>query len=299
MGRGARYFLPLLCAAIAILQSCAQTEDYYCGTSFLEVGENCALPCPSGSDSDCSNALGSDYMCFYFTGCAEKIANGFVPESPVTTPSAPVDAVVTPAPVDVVVTPAPVDAVITPAPIETSIVTTAPTEQPTPEPSAAAVDTESPTVVVETAAPTPSPQAAIESVPTLKPTRRTKRPTPPPDQLVAIPTTPQPVILTVLTSSPTTKRPTATPTIGTIETISTATADELNLSSFATSTCYGFVFSLRSMLESPAVEVRSIDFLTASTGSLKFELYTKEGAYQGSEVSCCSMNEQKIFTFLY
>jgi hypothetical protein len=287
MGICTQYLLPLLCTATAIFQSNAQTEDYYCGTDFISAGEYCALPCPSGSDSDCSNALGPEYVCFYFTGCAEKIANGFVPES-LATEGADVS---TPAPIETTV--------VTPAPVETSVVTPAPTnavetEQPTPVPTAAAVETESPTVVVETpaptaeaetSAPTPSPQAPIESVPTPKPTMRTKRPTPPPAPLVANPTTPQPVASLPQTSSPTTKRPTSAPTLGTIETISTATTDELNLSSSTTSTCYGFIFSLRSMSESPVVEVKSIDFLTASTDALKFELYTKEGVYSGFEVS--------------
>jgi hypothetical protein len=59
--------------------ACAQSEDYYCGTTMEQAVNECPLACPTGQDSECSSGLGSDFVCYYFTGCAEKIANGFVP----------------------------------------------------------------------------------------------------------------------------------------------------------------------------------------------------------------------------
>lgn len=171
-----------------ILRSSAQTDDYYCGTSFLEAGEACIVPCPSGEDADCVTALGPEYGCFFFTGCKSKIDNGFVPA---------------PLPTDAP-TPAPTAAVAqTYAPTLSAM----PSDPPSSNPTALALVTEPPTVAtsVETSSPiasesnsptaatqietsipisasfvpTPSPQVQSESV-TIKPTRRTKRPTPPP-----------------------------------------------------------------------------------------------------------------------
>ena len=271
MGRCIQYLLPLLFISF-IQHANSQTEDYFCGVSFLEVRENCILPCPTGADSVCTSALGSDYGCYYFTGCAEKIANGFVPDTPgglidveteqpskKPTPSPTDAAVITPAPVDPVVTPAPADAVVTAAP--------------TPQPIEEANDTPSPVVAtVDTPNPT---EEVFQSAPTNKPTRRTKRPTPPP---VSAP-------VAISTPNPTKPSVTSSPTSSTMESISTATTDELNGSSSTTSTSYGFIFSLRTTAEAPVMEVVGFDFLTASTSTLNFELYTKPGSYSGSKVS--------------
>lgn len=84
MGRIMQVVLPLLLVSvynIVLTNAQAGNEDYYCGLDFMEVGKNCLLPCPSGQDSDCTNALGDEYVCFFFTGCADKVANGFVPAS--------------------------------------------------------------------------------------------------------------------------------------------------------------------------------------------------------------------------
>lgn len=179
----------LLFALLAnFLPTNAQADDYYCGTSFIEAGENCALPCPSGEDSECSTPLGSEYGCYFFTGCKNKIDNGFVP-APLPT-NAP--------------TPAPTAAIV-----QTFVptLTVAPSGPPTLNPTTLALVTEAPTAAtrIETSSPivsesysptaatlagTPSPiSASFVPTPlsqvqtetgTNKPTRRTKRPTPPP-----------------------------------------------------------------------------------------------------------------------
>ena len=286
MRRGLKFIVsPILYVALNyILPTSAQTDDYYCGTSFISAGEECILPCPSGQDSVCMTALGSEYGCYYFTGCKAKIDNGFVPGplpgAAISTPAPTEAAVQTPAPIDVqidVQSPAPTAVVLTPAPTNLS----------TPMPSASsAIETESPTeaMIIETPSPiATSPSASgFGNAPTNKPTRRTKRPTPPPVNLPDVPT-PQPLAPTL---SPT-KRPvvTASPTFSSVESIRTATEEELKGSSSSLGTAYGFIFSLKTTLEAPVMEVFAIDFLTASTSNLNFELYTKPGSYSGSKVS--------------
>ena len=140
----------------AILQTYAQSEDYYCGTDFKQAMQKCELPCPTGFDFECISALGDNYACFYFTGCSAKVAVPVpVPatDSPTIkpTPSPTVAAVATPAPVDPVITTAPTDAVITAAP------TPQLTEAPSPAPTATTIETKSPTSPATT-----SPQAATE-----------------------------------------------------------------------------------------------------------------------------------------
>ena len=282
--------LPLLLVSvynIVLTNAQAGTEDYYCGIDFMEVGNNCLLPCPSGQDSVCSNALGDDYVCFFFTGCADKIANGFVPASLET--SAP-----TSKPIEV--------AVETPVPTSTQIEVSVETSVPTSKPIEVAVETPAPVaIVVETTAPVtaaPISPAPItqEILETNKPTRRTRRPRPattaPVETATAVetgpPPTPEPTV--VDTPSPT-KRPvvTASPTIATIESIKTASNDELlgtlNLSgSSSTATSYGVIFTLRTTPSAPVMEIIGFDFLTGSEGNLNFELYTKPGSYGGSKV---------------
>lgn len=156
MGRIMQVVLPLLLVSVYnIVPTNAQAgnEDYYCGLDFFQVTEECALPCPSGEDSDCTNALGDEYACFFFTGCADKIANGFVPASLET--NAP-----TSQPVEV--------AVETSAPIPAVVETDAPvTAAPTPEPSEVTIETSAPI----TAAPSSSPtQAEATQVTSSQPT---------------------------------------------------------------------------------------------------------------------------------
>jgi len=52
------------------------SNDYFCGTNWLDAAKTCLKHCPSGDDSDCSGALGDGYKCFTFTGCREKIDAG-------------------------------------------------------------------------------------------------------------------------------------------------------------------------------------------------------------------------------
>eukprot|EP00956_Cyclotella_meneghiniana_P035990 scaffold120016_cov74-Cyclotella_meneghiniana.AAC.3 len=281
---------------IALTNAQAGNEDYYCGTDYLEVGQNCALPCPSGDDSECFNALGDDYVCFFFTGCADKIANGFVPPS-LGGADVPVVAIApTSKPIEVVVeTPVP-----TSKPIEVAVETPVPTSKPievaveTPAPVAIVVETTAP-VTAAPISPSPITQGILE---TAKPTRRTRRPRPattaPVETTAVVETTPSPTLkptLFVDTPSPT-KRPvvTASPTIATVESIKTASNDELlgnlNLSgSSSTATSYGFIFTLRTTPSAPVMEIIGLDFLTATEGNLNFELYTKPGSYEGSKVT--------------
>eukprot|EP00956_Cyclotella_meneghiniana_P015622 scaffold24036_cov94-Cyclotella_meneghiniana.AAC.4 len=161
MGCIMQVVLPLLLAVsvynIALTNAQAGNEDYYCGVDFFRVTEECALPCPSGEDSECSNVLGDDYACFYFTGCANKIANGFVPASRET--SAP-----TSKPVAVVVeTPVP-----TSKPIEVAVETPAPvTAPPTPKPIDVAVETPAPVTAALSLSPM---QAEATQAPSSQPT---------------------------------------------------------------------------------------------------------------------------------
>jgi hypothetical protein len=247
----------------------AQNEDYYCGLDFMEVGDNCALPCPSGEDSECTAVLGDygAYGCYYFTGCADKIAGGFVPVSPIGD-SEPVD----------VVTSAPV---VSDAPVVSTVVTEAPTQKATAAPTDAVL-TPAP-IEIETSAPT---AAAIE-ITTNKPTRRTRNPTKPPQTVVSTPKPSSPPVVFSTSSS--------TPTLGTIESIQTADAND---STSTTSTSYGFIFSLRTTSKAPVMEVVGIDFMTASTSQLRFELYAKMGSYLGSEVSVMvySLDSRRVST---
>jgi len=55
-----------------------QSDEYYCGTDWLDASTNCHKPCPSGGDDECTNlnvaatagTEGVQYSCFYFTGCS-------------------------------------------------------------------------------------------------------------------------------------------------------------------------------------------------------------------------------------
>ena len=180
MGCIMQVVLPLLLAVsvynIALTNAQAGNEDYYCGVDFFRVTEECALPCPSGEDSECSNVLGDDYACFYFTGCANKIANGFVPASRETSAptSKPVAVVVetpvpTSKPIEVAVeTPAPVTAPPTPKPIEVAVETPAPvTAPPTPKPIDVAVETPAPVTAALSLSPM---QAEATQAPSSQPT---------------------------------------------------------------------------------------------------------------------------------
>ena len=73
-------FLQLL-ASLLFLSSkldtvSAQSDDYYCGLDWLHAAETCPKSCPTGNDIECTSTLGSDHGCFFFTGCAERVANG-------------------------------------------------------------------------------------------------------------------------------------------------------------------------------------------------------------------------------
>lgn len=94
-------------------------------------------------------------------------------------------------------------------------------------------------------------------------------------------------IASPITSSPTdppvkTKRPTASPTPNPyLVSLKTSTRKEINGNGGATLTSYGFIFNMKTTANSAAVEVVGIDFLTASTDDLDFELYSTVGSYMG------------------
>jgi hypothetical protein len=235
--------------------ACAQSEDYYCGTGLEQAMDECPLACPTGDDVECSSGLGSDYVCYYFTGCAEKIANGFVPAAP--NADASVEETMTDAPVANVVETQSPTAKITPAPVDA-----VETSHPTPQP-----------IEAETAPPTPqpietkSPVSAPVAAPTSKPTNS---PTLPP--LTDAPVTPK----------PTNPLSTPSPTSTYIESLKTASWSELNGNADSTtSTSYGYIFTLRTTKESPVMQIVGFDFLTASTNNLNFELYSKAGTFAG------------------
>jgi hypothetical protein len=50
----------------------SNTQDGFCGTDYFQAVEECQLPCPTGNNDECINALGQNYTCFLFTGCTEK-----------------------------------------------------------------------------------------------------------------------------------------------------------------------------------------------------------------------------------
>ncbi|KAL7542699.1 hypothetical protein ACHAXR_012004 [Thalassiosira sp. AJA248-18] len=63
---------PLLPAVYALETS----DDYYCGLTWPHAATSCPKHCPTGQDSECADALGDNFGCFFFTGCREKIDNG-------------------------------------------------------------------------------------------------------------------------------------------------------------------------------------------------------------------------------
>lgn len=92
------------------------------------------------------------------------------------------------------------------------------------------------------------------------------------------------------TASPTdspvkTKRPTSSPTPNPyLVSLQTSTRKEMNgKTGNATSTSFGYVFNMRTTSESQAIIVVGLDFLTASTETLKFELYFSMNSYVQSK----------------
>lgn len=67
----------------------AQSDDYYCGLDWSHAADTCPETCPSGRDNECVTKLGdANWGCFFFTGCAERVANGdFGAVKPETTPA--------------------------------------------------------------------------------------------------------------------------------------------------------------------------------------------------------------------
>ncbi|KAL7551102.1 hypothetical protein ACHAWF_014297 [Thalassiosira exigua] len=63
-----------------------ESDDYYCGTSWSTAVELCTLNCPTGTDEECVSALGAGSSCFYFTGCAERVAAGEFGDPPTESP---------------------------------------------------------------------------------------------------------------------------------------------------------------------------------------------------------------------
>ena len=75
----------LLILSTNLLNVNAQSEDYFCGTSWSDAAETCPHSCPTGEDSECiEKASGDDtYGCFFFTGCWERIQAGEITQPPV------------------------------------------------------------------------------------------------------------------------------------------------------------------------------------------------------------------------
>lgn len=82
-----------------------------------------------------------------------------------------------------------------------------------------------------------------------------------------------------------TKRPTSSPTPNPyLVSLQTSTRKEMNgKTGNATSTSYGYIFNMRTTSESPAIIVVGLDFLTASTETVKFELFSSMGSYVQSK----------------
>ena len=232
----------LLVLALSSNQAAAQNEDYYCGSSFDEAMNDCPLPCSSGEDSECSNVLGGEYDCYYFTGCADKIAGGFVPTLPEG------------------------------ASVQVTEETQNPTtDVPTVSTPASKSHTQSSETQTALNAPTSKSGAVTTNAPTNERTQRIKTPTLSPLSTVA---TTSPVLAEQIQT-------TALPTSDSIKSIKTATRREINGNSPDTSTSYGYIFNVRTTPQAPILQILSLDFLTASTSTMKYELYSKEGSFVG------------------
>mmetsp|Transcript_14335 Transcript_14335/g.31447 ORF Transcript_14335/g.31447 Transcript_14335/m.31447 type:complete len:963 (-) Transcript_14335:75-2963(-) len=53
-----------------------ESEDYYCGMDWVHAANACPKPCPTGTDVECTDQLGDEYACFYYTGCYERYQSG-------------------------------------------------------------------------------------------------------------------------------------------------------------------------------------------------------------------------------
>ena len=81
----------LILILLQINQITAQSEDYFCGLSWSHAADNCPHACPTGDDTECHDALegNTEYGCFFFTGCADRIQAGDFTASPVAGPPPP------------------------------------------------------------------------------------------------------------------------------------------------------------------------------------------------------------------
>jgi len=53
-----------------------QSEDYFCGLDWVHAANACPKSCPTGNDAECTDELGEEYACFFFTGCYERYQSG-------------------------------------------------------------------------------------------------------------------------------------------------------------------------------------------------------------------------------
>jgi len=76
---------------LQINQTNAQSEDYFCGLSWSHAADTCPHACPTGDDTECHDALegNTDYGCFFFTGCYDRIQAGDFTAAPVIGPPPP------------------------------------------------------------------------------------------------------------------------------------------------------------------------------------------------------------------
>ncbi|EJK44132.1 hypothetical protein THAOC_37357 [Thalassiosira oceanica] len=44
--------------------------------NWVHAANACPKPCPTGTDVECTNQLGDEYACFFFTGCYERYQSG-------------------------------------------------------------------------------------------------------------------------------------------------------------------------------------------------------------------------------
>jgi len=81
----------LLLILLQINQTTAQSEDYFCGLSWSHAADTCPHACPTGDDTECHDALegNTDYGCFFFTGCYDRIQAGDITAAPVAGPPPP------------------------------------------------------------------------------------------------------------------------------------------------------------------------------------------------------------------
>ena len=72
-----RFLLLIVAPLLSITSAVTNEHQHYCGKSWPDAFDNCYLPCPTQSDSECA-VLGNgiddgEWKCFGYTGCKDKL----------------------------------------------------------------------------------------------------------------------------------------------------------------------------------------------------------------------------------